>query len=54
MIPLMYVFITIEYTVRLLLTFAKPMETHGTAPGTIGNYILIPLALFIWITVPVL
>jgi hypothetical protein len=40
-----YLFIFVEYTVRLLLTFAKPLETHGTAPGAIGNYLIIPLAL---------
>jgi hypothetical protein len=28
-----------------LLTFAKPIITNGTAPGAIGNYILILLAL---------
>jgi hypothetical protein len=46
LIPLMYLLIIIEYTARLLLTVAKPMETVGTAPGAIGNYVLIPLALF--------
>ncbi len=45
LIPLMYVFIFIEYLVRLLLALAKPIETHGTAPGAIGNYLMIPLAL---------
>lgn len=45
LIPLMYLFIAVEYATRLLLTFAKPIETHGTAPGAIGNYVLIPLAL---------
>lgn len=44
LIPPMYLFIFVEYTGRLLLTFAKPIVTHGTAPGAIGNYILIPLA----------
>lgn len=46
LIPLMYLFLVVEYTVRLLLTFAKPLETVGTAPGAIGNYVIIPLALF--------
>lgn len=45
LIPLMYLFILVEYTGRLLLAFAKPVVTNGTAPGAIGNYILIPLAL---------
>jgi hypothetical protein len=45
LIPLMYLLILVEYTGRLLLTFAKPIVTDGTAPGAIGNYVLIPLAL---------
>lgn len=45
LIPLMYLFVMVEYGARLLLTFAKPMETHGTAPGAIANYALLPLAL---------
>ena len=45
LIPLMYVFFLIEYTGRLLLMFAKPIVTEGTAPGAIGNFLLIPLAL---------
>jgi hypothetical protein len=49
LIPLMYLFILVEYTGRMLLTFAKPIVTTGTAPGAIGNYILIPLALLMLI-----
>ncbi len=49
LIPLMYVFILIEYTVRLLLTFTKPMEIVGTAPGAIGNYLMIPLGMIMLI-----
>ena len=45
LIPLMWLFTVIEYSGRLLLTFAKPFEIHGTAPGAIGNYLLIPLTL---------
>jgi hypothetical protein len=45
LIPLMYLFILVEYTGRLLLALAKPIDTEGTAPGAIGNYVLIPLAL---------
>lgn len=43
LIPLMYLLALVEYSVRLVLTFAKPMEIEGTAPGAIGNWILIPL-----------
>ena len=45
----MYLFILVEYTGRMLLTFAKPIVATGTAPGAIGNYILIPLALLMLI-----
>ena len=45
LIPLMYLLILVEYTGRLLLAFAKPIVTDGTAPGAIGNFALVPLAL---------
>jgi hypothetical protein len=45
LIPLMWLFVLIEYGGRLLLTLYKPFETAGQAPGVTGNYILVPLAL---------
>jgi hypothetical protein len=39
LIPLMWLFIFFEWTGRLLVGLAKPMETMGTAPGAIGNLI---------------
>ena len=39
LIPLMWLFIFFEWTGRLFVGFAKPMETVGTAPGAIGNLI---------------
>lgn len=45
LIPLMWLFILFEYSGRLLLSLYKPFETAGQAPGGIGNYILVPLAL---------
>lgn len=45
LIPLMYLFIFVEYLGRLFLAFAKPLETVHTPPGAIGNYVMIPLAL---------
>lgn len=44
-IPLMYLLIIIEYIMRIVLGILKPIETTGTAPGGILNFILIPLAL---------
>ena len=45
LIPLMWLFIFFEWTGRLLVGFAKPMETVGTAPGAIGNLVIPLLAL---------
>ena len=39
LIPLMWAFLFIEWTGRLLLGFYKPIETVGQAPGGIGNWI---------------
>ena len=40
LIPLVSVFIFIEWIGRLLLGFYKPIETVGTAPGAVGNMML--------------
>lgn len=45
LIPLMYLFILTEYTGRLFIKFYKPIILEGTAPGGVGNYIMIPVAL---------
>jgi len=49
LIPLMWVFILMEYSGRLLIgEILKPLEEYyfvATAPGVIGNYLAIPLAL---------
>lgn len=51
LIPLMWLFILFEYSGRLLLARYKPFETTGQAPGGIGNYIFIPLALImLWLS----
>ena len=49
LIPLMYLFLVIEYSTRLLLGFYKPFELEGHAPGGIGNYILVPLFILMFI-----
>lgn len=45
LIPFMYLLLIIEYAMRIFLGTIKPVETMGTAPGGIGNYIIAPLAL---------
>ena len=48
LIPLCYLLAIAEYGVRLLLTFAKPFDVAGTAPGAVGNYVLIPILAFMY------
>ena len=45
LIPLMWLFILLEYSGRLFLGFYKPFETVGQAPGGIGNLIFPALAI---------
>ncbi|MFP4378306.1 MAG: hypothetical protein ACLFP4_14775 [Spirochaetales bacterium] len=49
LIPMLYLFALFEYVVRLTLTWIKPMETESTAPGAIGNYVLIPILLVMFL-----
>jgi hypothetical protein len=44
-IPFMYVLLLLEYAGRIAIGLAKPIETAGTAPGAVGDYVLVPLAL---------
>lgn len=44
LIPFMYLLIIVEYIMRIFLSTLKPIEITGTAPGGIGNYIIVPLA----------
>lgn len=43
LIPAMYVLLIAEYIMRIFIGWMKPIETLGTAPGGIGNWILVPL-----------
>lgn len=49
LIPFMYVLLIIEYGMRIILGLLKPIETAGTAPGGIGNFILLPIAILMLI-----
>ena len=40
LIPLMYVFLLIEYIGRFAISLFKSIETTGQAPGGVANYIL--------------
>ena len=45
LIPFMYLLLFIEYAGRTLLGLWKPIVLAGTAPGAVGNYLMVPLAL---------
>lgn len=49
LIPLMYLIIFVEYAGRIVMGLLKPLETVGTAPGAIGNLIIVPLAIILFI-----
>ena len=49
LIPLMYLFIFVEYLMRLILGVLKPIETRGTAPGAIINFIFPPLVIILFL-----
>ena len=49
LIPLMYLFILVEYSFRIVIGLIKPIETMTIAPGAIGNLILVPLSLLMLI-----
>jgi len=49
LIPFMYVLLIIEYGMRIILGMLKPIETVGTAPGGIGNFLILPLVIIMLI-----
>jgi hypothetical protein len=49
LLPLMYVLLIVEYGMRIVLGVMKPIETAGTAPGKVGNLVIVPLAVLMLI-----
>ena len=43
LIPAMYVLVIFEYAMRIVIGQMKPIVTSGTAPGSIGNWIMVPV-----------
>lgn len=43
LIPAMYVLLIFEYAMRFVIGQMKPIVTTGTAPGSIGNWIMVPV-----------
>jgi hypothetical protein len=50
LIPLMYLFLILEYSTRLLLVLFDPIKVEGFAPGGIANYFLVPLFIILFIS----
>lgn len=52
LIPLMYLGMLVEYAMRLAIHFYKPgVATVGTAPGSVGDYLMIPIAIILlWLS----
>ena len=45
LIPAMYVLVIFEYAMRIVIGQMKPILTTGTAPGSIENWIMVPVCI---------
>jgi len=43
LIPFMYALLLLEYAMRIVVGRMKPVVLLGTAPGAVGNYVLVPV-----------
>lgn len=43
LIPLMYIFVTVEYAMRFVIGHTKLIIITGTAPGAVANFVVVPL-----------
>ena len=49
LIPMMYVLLIFEYVMRIVIGQMKPIVTTVTAPGSIGNWIMVPVCVVLLI-----
>ncbi len=49
LIPMMYVLLIIEYAMRIVIGQIKPIITTGTAPGSVGSWIMVPVCVVLLI-----
>ncbi len=49
LIPMMYVLLIIEYAMRIVIGQMKPIVTTGTAPGSIGSWVMVPVCIVLLI-----
>lgn len=45
LIPSFYLLLIFEYAMRIYLTHIKPVVVEGVAPGAIGDYVMVPVAI---------
>jgi hypothetical protein len=45
LIPAIYVLMIVEYAMRIVIGQMKPIVTSGTAPGSVGNWIMVPVCI---------
>lgn len=43
LIPMMYVLLIFEYAMRIVIGQMKPIATIGTAPGSVGSWLMVPV-----------
>ena len=49
LIPMMYVLLIIEYAMRIVIGQMKPIVTTGTAPGSVGSWVMVPVCIVLLI-----
>ena len=49
LIPFMYLLLIIEYGARIILFHLKPIATSGAAPGGVGSYVVVSLAVIMFL-----
>jgi hypothetical protein len=48
LIPMFYLLLVFEYSMRIYLFHLKPVAHESTPPGVIGNYFMIPIAVILF------
>lgn len=47
LIPAMYVLLILEYAMRIVIGQMKPIVTTGTAPGSVGSWVMVPVCVLL-------
>jgi len=49
LIPIFYLLLVFEYSMRIFLGHLKPIMLTGTAPGAVGDYIMVPVCIILFL-----